>query len=275
MTMARDADPERDFSTDHYREIIATIRRSHQTLSFGEVHSLGDALMDIPRFVIMRHDVEFSVPAALRLAEIDASEGVRSTFFFLQTSDYNPFEEEEAGGIRRILDLGHDIGLHYDVALFERLQVDATAVVGAQIALFEAYFDTTVFAMSSHMPMRSGRTLTIPGVIDVYDPRYMVDIKYLSDSTQRWREGVVTDNLSRHDRIHLLTHEYIWHPLGWHWSALLFSEAQDKFQRNWRRAEASIELFGEGLQLREQKDAQFMDRYAAPRALDTRSRPEG
>jgi len=269
MTLARDADPAHDFSTDHYREIVATIRRSHQTLSFGEVHALGDALMDIPRFVIMRHDVEFSVPAAVRLAEIDAAEGVRSTFFFLQTSDYNPFEEEEAGGIRRILDLGHDIGLHYDAALLERLGVDPTAVIAAQIALFEAYFDTTVYAMSSHMPMRSGRTLALPGVIDAYEPRYMVDMKYLSDSTQAWREGVVTENLSRHDRIHLLTHEYIWHPLGWHWSALLFAEANDKFQRAWRRAEGSIDLFREGLQLRAQRDPQFMDRYAGPNATDS------
>ncbi|MDH4118926.1 MAG: hypothetical protein OEW30_16215 [Acidimicrobiia bacterium] len=265
----RDADPEHDFSTDHYREIIGAIQRSHQTLSFGEVHSLGDALTDIPRFVIMRHDVELSVPAAVRLAEIDASEGVRSTFFLLQTSDYNPFEEEEAGSIRRILDLGHDIGLHYDAALLDRLEVDATAVVTAQVALFEAYFKTTVFAMSSHMPMRSGRTLAVPGVIDVYDPRYMIDIKYLSDSTQRWREGVVTDNLRRHDRIHLLTHEYIWHPRGWHWSALLFAEAHDKFQRMWRRAESSIDLFSEGLSLREQKDSEFMERYGGSNAIDS------
>jgi len=261
VTVLRNLDPDQDFSTDHYREIAATIRQSHQTLSFGEVHALGAALMEIPKFVIMRHDVEFSVPAAVRLAEIDAAEGVRSTFFLLQTSDYNPFEEEEAHGIRRILDLGHDIGLHYDAALLERLDVDVDRVLKAQIALFEAFFDTTVFAMSSHMPMRSGRTFAVPGVIDVYDPRFMVDIKYLSDSTQQWREGVVTASLSRHARIHLLTHEYIWHPFGWHWSALLFAEANDKFQRTWRRAEASIELFSEGLQLRPQKDAEFMKRY--------------
>lgn len=270
MTLLRNADPERDFSTDHYREIVATIRRTHRTLSFGDVHGLGGALMEIPKFVIMRHDVEFSVPAAVRLAEIDATEGVRSTFFLLQTSDYNPFEEEEARGIRRILDLGHDIGLHYDAALLERLGVDVHRVLLAQIALFEAFFDTTIYAMSSHMPMRSGQTFGVPGVIDVYDPRFMADIKYLSDSTQQWREGVVTASLSQHDRIHLLTHEYIWHPQGWHWSALLFAEANDKFQRTWHRAETSIELFTEGLQLRSQKDAEFMQRYGRSTTPDPR-----
>lgn len=271
--MIRDASPARDFTTDHYREIVDTIKQTHRTLSFADVHDLGDALFDIERFVIMRHDVEISIPAAVRLAEIDAAAGVTSTFFLLQTGDYNPFEEQEAHGVRRILDLGHDIGLHYDAALFERLDVDAEAVVKAQISAFEAFFNTTVFSMSSHMPMRSGITLSVPGVIDAYEPRFMVDMKYLSDSTQQWREGVVTDNLGRYDRIHLLTHEYIWHPLGWHWSALLLAEANDKFQRAWRRAEDSIEVFSEGLQLRKHRDAEFMQRYAVPSVIE--SKPEG
>lgn len=259
--LVRDTEPDRDFSTDHYREIVATIGRTHEMLSFRNAQLLGPALFDIPKFVIMRHDVEFSVPAALRLAEIDASEGVASTFFLLQTSEYNPFEEEEAGRIRQILELGHDIGIHYDAALLERLDLDPSVVVQAQVSLFEAFFDTTVHAMSSHLPMRSGTTFSLPGILDVYDPPYMVDMKYLSDSTQQWREGVVTDNLSRHDRIHLLTHEYVWHPSGWHWSALLFAEANDKFQRMWSRAEDTIDLYREGLQLREQRDAGFMERY--------------
>ena len=43
-------------------------------------------------------------------------------------------EEEDAVQIRRILDLGHDIGLHYDAALFERLNVDPLETCKAQIA---------------------------------------------------------------------------------------------------------------------------------------------
>ncbi len=79
----------------------------------------------------------------------------------------------------------------------------------------------------------------------------------------------MTDNLGRYDRIHLLTHEYIWHPLGWHWSALLLAEANDKFQRAWRRAEESIEVFSEGLQLRKHRDGEFMQRYAVSSVIET------
>ncbi|MGV2334372.1 MAG UNVERIFIED_CONTAM: hypothetical protein LVR18_09730 [Planctomycetaceae bacterium] len=188
MKVIRSDDPGRDFTTAHYREILQSIRASHRTLCFRDVHALGRSIFDIPKFVIMRHDVEFSIPAALRMAEIEADEGIQATYFLLQTSDYNPFEEEEAVQIRRILDLGHEIGLHYDAALFERLGVDPAATAVAQIQLFETFFRTKIHAMSSHMPMRSGKTFSVPGVIDTYDPMFLTEMKYISDSTQSWRK---------------------------------------------------------------------------------------
>ncbi len=261
MKVIRSNDPGRDFTTDHYREMMQAIRGSHRTICFRDVHAMGREIFEIPKFVIMRHDVEFSIPAALRLAEIEADEGIQSTFFLLQTSDYNPFEEEEAVQIRRILDLGHDIGLHYDAALFERLGMDAAATAEAQIRLFETFFSTKVHAMSSHMPMRSGKTFSLPRVIDTYDQMFMTEMKYISDSTQSWREGVVTQNLEKYNHIHLLTHEYIWHPGGWDWSALLFVEVQDKFARAWKRAENFINMYREGLTMRAEKDRIFKERY--------------
>ncbi|MGB0739882.1 MAG: hypothetical protein ACPGXX_07400 [Planctomycetaceae bacterium] len=264
MRAIRNDNPNLDFTTEHYREMMQAIRDSHRTLCFRDVHVMGREIFDIPKFVIMRHDVEFSIPAALRLAEIEAEFGIQSTFFLLQTSDYNPFEEEEAVQIRRILELGHDIGLHYDAALFERLEMDAAATAEAQIRLFETFFSTKIHAMSSHMPMRSGRTFSLPGVIDTYDPMYLTEMKYISDSTQAWREGVITENLERHNHIHLLTHEYIWHPGGWDWSALLFVEVQDKFARGWKRAENFINMYREGLKMRSEKDRKFKERYMKP-----------
>ncbi len=261
MPTVRHDDPDHDFTLDHYREIISSAAKSHRMLSFADAADLGRDILDIDRFLIMRHDVEFSLPAAVRLAEIDAELGVRSTFFLLQTSDYNPFEEEDALRVRRILELGHDLGLHYDGGLFERLGVDAGAVARKQIELFEAFFDTRIKAMSSHMPMRSGVTLAIDGVVDAYDPLYLVDMKYLSDSVQAWREGVVTKVLDRYPHIHLLTHEFIWHPEGLDWDTLLLIEAHEKFQGAWQRALVNIDGYRNGLRMRAKKDQEFLKRY--------------
>lgn len=261
MKSHRPNDIEKDFSLEHYAELLEAIKKTHATFSFKDASKLGREILDVERFVIMRHDVEFSLPAALRLAKADHAGGVHSTFFLLQTSDYNPFEEESSLIVREILSMGHDLGLHYDAALFEKMGADPVHVAKCQIGHFEAFFNTTVYAMSSHLPMRSGRTFAIPGVVDTYDPLYMKEIKYLSDSTQAWREGIVSRNLDKHPKIHLLTHEYIWHPKSHSWETLLLMEAKDKFDAFWRRAEKNIDTYREGLRLRTDKDMEFKKRY--------------
>jgi hypothetical protein len=256
----RPDDADEDFTLDHYREILAAIRRSHATLSFRDAAELGRDILKLDRFVLMRHDVEFSLPSALRIAELDHEAGIRSTFFLLFSSDYNLFEPESAALVRRILDLGHDVGLHYDLLAYERAGADPAAVARRQIELVETYWDTKVYATSCHLAMRAGRTLELPGVVDAYDPLYVDDVKYVSDSTQKWREGVVTSLLDRYDKIHLLMHEYYWSEEGHPFDVLLLREAHGKYNELVKRAEANIATYKQGLKLRARRDAEFRRR---------------
>ena len=254
---ARPADPDLDFTLAHYREILARITLTHRTFSFGEAAPLGEALLDVERFVLMRHDVEFSLDAALTMARADHDAGVRSTFFVQIGSDYNLFEADGAEAVEEVLDLGHVLGFLYYLGQLERAGGEPVALAGRAINLIEDFFDTRIRAASPHMPMRSGRTLRIPGVVDAYDPLYFEQIKYLSDSTQVWREGVVTSLLDRYDQVQLLTHEYHWTEAGLGWDELLLLEAEFKYRRLRRRAEANIERFREGLRLRAERDEAF------------------
>ncbi|MFW6383317.1 MAG: hypothetical protein ACOCZQ_01595, partial [Nanoarchaeota archaeon] len=254
-------DKNKDFSLEHYREILRKIKKSHKTLSFKDANKMGKKILDIEKFVIMRHDVEFSLRSAKRLAEIENEEDITSTFFILQTGDYNPFEEYNANIIKKILELGHDIGLHYDAALFERFNLEPEQIARQQLEMFETFFNTKIYAMSSHMPMRSGKTFALPGITDVYDPLYLNEIKYLSDSTQSWREGVVTENLPKYPKIHLLMHEYLWHPKAYGWDTLLLLDAHEKYEKLWNEALKNIDKFRQGLKLREKKDREFKERY--------------
>ncbi len=254
---ARPADPDRDFTLAHYRAILAAITATHRTFSFAEAAPLGERLLDVERFVLMRHDVEFSLDAALTMARADHNAGVRSTFFVQIGSDYNLFEADGAAAVEEILGLGHDLGFHYDLGLLERAGGDPVELAQRAIHLMEGFFGVRIRAASPHMPMRSGRTLRLPGIVDAYDPLYFERIKYLSDSTQVWREGVVTSLLDRHDQIQLLTHEYHWTEEGLGWDELLLLEADAKHRRLRARAEANIERFREGLRLRAKRDAAF------------------
>lgn len=258
----RPADPDEDFTLEHYREILAAIQDSHGTLSFRDAAELGRDILRLDRFVLMRHDVEFSLTSALRIAELDHEAGVRSTFFLLFSSDYNLFEPDSAAIVQRILDLGHDLGLHYDLMAYERAGGDPVEIARRQIELMETYWTTKVHAASCHLAMRAGRTLDLPGVIDTYDPLYIDEIKYLSDSTQKWREGVVTSLLGEYDKIHLLMHEYYWSEEGHPFDVLLLREAHGKFDEMVSRAETNIATYKHGLKLRAQRDAEFRRRRA-------------
>ncbi len=256
----RRANPDDDFTLAHYREILERIVATHRTFSFGEAVPLGEALLDTERFVLMRHDVEFSLDAALAIAQADHDAGVRSTFFVQIGSDYNLFEADGASAVESILALGHDLGFHYDLGLLERGGGDPVAVAQRAIDLIENFFGARISAASPHMPMRSGRTLGIPGLVDAYDPLYFERMKYVSDSTQVWREGVVTSLLDRYDQIQLLIHEYHWTEEGKSWDELLLLEAEHKYRRLRARAEENIERFREGLRLRAERDAAFKAR---------------
>jgi hypothetical protein len=130
-----------------------------------------------------------------------------------------------------------------------------------QIALMEAFWKTKVYAMSSHKPMRSGKTFSVPGVIDVYDGLYIKEMKYMTDSTQRWREGVITFLLEKYPKIHLLTHDYCWSEEGHSWETTLQIEAKKKFDAFWNCTQSDICEFRQGLLLREEKDKEFQKRY--------------
>jgi len=209
----------------------------------------------------MRHDVEFSLTSALQIAKLDYKAGIRATFFLLHTSDYNIFEKESASVVGQILDLGHDIGLHYDAALFESVGVDPIEIASNQIILMEKFWNTKVYAMSSHMPMRSGKTFSIPGVIDVYEKQYLSDIKYISDSTQAWREDIVSSLLDRYPKIHLLLHEYYWSNEGYDWDTLLLLEVHRKSNELVNRATRNIRKYRQGLLMRSENDKEFKKRY--------------
>lgn len=261
----RPQNPDHDFTLAHYREILERITATHPTLSFAEAVPLGRSLLERERFVLMRHDVEFSLKSALTLAEADHNAGVRSSFFLQYGSDYNIFQPESAEIVDRILALGHDIGLHYDVSLLERSGTDPAAMARRMIDLMESFWSTKIYAASPHLPMRSGQRLEIPDVVDVYDPLYFTDIKYISDSTQTWREGVVTSILDRYSQIHLLTHEYHWSEEGHPFDVLLLREATRKFRDLYQRAEQNIVRFREGLRLREVRDREFRERLGRAR----------
>ncbi|MCD7909895.1 MAG: hypothetical protein LUH04_19880 [Clostridium sp.] len=95
--------------TDHnFRRLVRLAKSSYNFISYDQYRRPG-------RNILWRHDLDFSVHRAAAFAAIEAGEGVRATYFlWLHSPGYNLLEAEVAGKVRRILELGHHIGLHFD-----------------------------------------------------------------------------------------------------------------------------------------------------------------
>jgi hypothetical protein len=97
-----------DFSIRSYEELLKAIGRTGlRIFSLGEYFRQRQAP---PAFFILRHDVDRKPGRALRMARVESSHDIRSTYYFRMKAGVY-----DAGVIERISSMGHEIGYHYEV----------------------------------------------------------------------------------------------------------------------------------------------------------------
>ncbi len=101
-----------DFTESHYKLLLKTAKKNYSFEKFGN-RSKG-------QHIILRHDVDLSVHRSLSLAKIEKKFNISSTYFFrLRCEFYNVFEKSIVSRINEIIDLGHEIGLHFDLSFYK------------------------------------------------------------------------------------------------------------------------------------------------------------
>ncbi len=167
---------------------------------------------------ILRHDVDNSLEKAVTLAELEASIGVKSTYFVLISSDfYNVFSRHARDSLNRIIACGHEIGLHFDETVYPKNSEPAMIehIREETERLQDVLPDgRTVSVVSMHRPSPQllEKNMVIPGLINSYSDTYFHEFKYVSDSHRRWREDVLSyvEN-ETYNKLHILTHAFWYH----------------------------------------------------------------
>jgi len=176
-----------DFSLDHYRELLEAARDGGYTWAgFRREPCAGD--------VIVRHDVDLSLDAALRMAEFERELGVTATYFLMTESGFYNLDSEAGRRAHKTLrDLGHAVGLH---ALHPNTKLDGR-------------FDDVI---SWHNPDPEYMTAPIAGAVNVMQPPYFTPGNYRSDSNAHWREGCPHAELAAgaFEWLQVLIHPEIW-----------------------------------------------------------------
>src|SRR5262245_23044590 len=100
-----------EFTWDSYRALLEILGRENRNLRFLDL----EREVEPPRYFILRHDVDFCLQTALEMAQLEAQLGVRATYFILLSSpSYNVFSAPENSIPARLVELGHEVALHYD-----------------------------------------------------------------------------------------------------------------------------------------------------------------
>jgi len=175
------------FDLAHYREVLEAAKSGGYTFAcFDADPRPGDLLL--------RHDVDLSLEAALRLAELEAAEDVQATYFLMtQSVFYNLASEPGEGALDQLRELGHRVGLH---AVWPRAELDAR-------------FDPVV---AWHNPDPPFMSEPVDDAANAMEPRFFQRECYRSDSNQQWRSGCPHEELARgeFEWLQLLIHPEIW-----------------------------------------------------------------
>lgn len=204
-----------DFTDEEYKKDITLLKEKWTPIFFSD--SLPDG-----RACLLRHDVDFSPHRALKIALIESNIGVYSTYFvYVHSNFYNLFESENVSIFRKIFELGHQIGLHFDPH-FYKLQPDdfsgITKWMNYEKHMLEEILDLQIFAFSLHMPGINGwenfNYDFFVGMVNTYGKRIQGNFFYCSDSNGYWRFSRLYEVLEKgeYEKLHILTHPELWTP---------------------------------------------------------------
>jgi hypothetical protein len=200
-----------DFTILNYVKILELAKKEFRFIFFDESSWSGG------KAIILRHDVEFSVSIALRMARIEAKLGIFSTFFIQLHGDfYNVLEKGTYEQIKEIEKLGHRLGLHFDVHFWNiTREDDLPTFLLKDIATFENYFNEKPYAFSFHN--NNAATLAFDsefycGIINVYSKKFKEDFGYCTDSTGFWRYEILENRIieGMDQILQVLIHDGMW-----------------------------------------------------------------
>jgi hypothetical protein len=173
------------FDLAHYRELLEAAEAGGYRFAFFD-------RPPEPGTLLLRHDVDLSLDAALRMAELEAKAGAVATYFLLTRSEfYNLASPSGVAAIERLRELGHRVGLH---AVWPGVEHDDR-------------FDAV---LAWHNPDPEYMREPVEGYVNVMEAPW-ADV-YRSDSNQHWRQGCPHEELAAgaFERLQLLTHPEIW-----------------------------------------------------------------
>ncbi|MEM2146584.1 MAG: hypothetical protein QW279_14580 [Candidatus Jordarchaeaceae archaeon] len=194
------------FTLKSYTNLLQYLKQTYKIVPFREAPA-----KNFP-YLILRHDVDISPLAALKMAQIERDLGIKSTYFVMFSNRfYNLFEGNNAHILNQISKLGHEIGLHYHPFQFRSYNQNMNKTLEIEIKLLEHLLGRKVHSIARHGYWDRDPFASIKEYINANHPYFRGDL-FIHDSCRIWTppEGL-NKLLNNHpQRVQLLTHPENW-----------------------------------------------------------------
>src|SRR6266851_228193 len=187
-----------DFSYAYFRRILQAVKRGFECHPIYEAPQILGA-NGTPK-LILRHDVDISLPIACKMAEIEAECGLRATYMVMTNSLlYSLTDEASRAILRRLITIGHEVALHFDTSALEGNGNGKVTAIETEIdsagKRLEDVLGLPVQSISFHRPGSFDGLLShfirgplfVAGRVNAYASDLMG--WYLADSKGSWRDG--------------------------------------------------------------------------------------
>lgn len=198
------------FTVDGYRALLAyLLGQSYRALTFDAIAQPNAAT---GRSIVIRHDVELDLAAALITASVEHEFGIVATYFICPTSPFfNILSRNGRRLISQIAALGHQIGVHAELVSGKDLQIALPPIVRLLQHVIPE-IRPNLISLHAPGPLHNIPLGAVPELSTVYSSLCNGTVKYLSDSMGSWPTTQSTNQaiLGLDPRIHLLTHPAWW-----------------------------------------------------------------
>lgn len=210
------------FSFDDYREIIRIIKSTGRHCGYAEA-------LRKEQFIIMRHDVEYSVERAYQMSKVEESMDFVSTYFFQWTNNtYNILSRRNMDMIKEMHERGHHIGLHFALNGMTDMQ-QVRGRIRMEIDILSEMFGFEITEFSVHRPSKDilRENIKLDGILNAYQDDFFtfadkitedteLKVKYMSDANHIWRYGYPDKkNITSYDKVQILVHPFSWCKKGY------------------------------------------------------------
>lgn len=178
-----------DFTLKIYQQLLLSLQQAgYGFLTFEQFCQEKDNLTS--KTVVLRHDVDLKAENSLATAKIEASLGIRATYFFRIVP-----QSDKPTIIREIAALGHEIGYHYeDMSLFAGDAAKAIEHFKQRLNYFRQYYPVRTICMhgspTSKIDNRSiWKKYNYRDYGIIGEPYFDIDfnkVLYLTDTGRSW-----------------------------------------------------------------------------------------